>query len=959
MWGVALAAAALAGYRVHNREPHEFPLTVAARGRLRTGLEKSLHRRLHTTASSPDQRNYTADIKNIPIRDERIGIFVDLYVGSNLQRQRVLFDTSLACLAVYSTLCGQCPRDNDLYDPTVSGVPMLPSQCPSLLEHGNVTGNVTLEQPTLAPTPSGDVAQCKMSVSYGYVSGWDGVVYWDVISFHGEADGFLLNTTVAAILHESGSSSIAEGDLLRGYATGIMGAAWRSASRLGLPTPPEAYMEANNLTKVMSLCLNDNGGVIKLGGLLKYYTGAVQYEPLIMHGGNSSTELDVGSHALPGLWSVQVTGIAVGGTSLGFGVDSFGVEHVVDSGFSGLIIPVNVYDEVENKLIEAGMNRSLRAQCIPKDSVQFDGLPNVTIALTNVTLTLSPRDYITEFGMVCPEVDPAIPHVVFVISPSHNITILGLALLRRYMSVWDYDRKAIGFAVAQDCPAGPIAAEFTAYPTTLHPTAFPRYPTTFPTDQPTSFPIAAPTGQNCKPLGNCWYLDLVGVYRDGTWSGEYRNNAFCDIPLPGGGPSVITVERFDTERCCDFLIVDGVRYSGRSGPDGVLVNSSLEWTTDHSVGRSGWEICLHPQTASPLPERSVLTSTANATASSTETAEATATSVASASPTSTATDAPTPTTSVTATGTSTESVSPTLTAADSSTPTTSVTAPATATATATQPLSETSTLADAAGDANGTDSPIASPLALSMVLVNVTVDGFLWRVFHRQVAHVAGIPSSAVLVAWWCPYSACAGGCPGTEAERLNLGCRSEGGGAGRRLRAQQDHVEARIVVRVELDGWPAGGSAATVDRLVDALLADKLLKAIGLVDVIAGHVPSPEGGPTTPSDESAPTAAGATWGDAGTARLPDYAIALLILVGFAIALVVAYAVRHRRQRASSGVPGSLTSVELSQRTEAGGAAPLSRRSSHGQPEEKGPILASPAPTPSVHPEAGPLSGAV
>eukprot|EP01062_Namystynia_karyoxenos_P053059 TRINITY_DN427_c0_g1_i4.p1 TRINITY_DN427_c0_g1~~TRINITY_DN427_c0_g1_i4.p1 ORF type:complete len:799 (+),score=68.59 TRINITY_DN427_c0_g1_i4:108-2399(+) len=140
--------------------------------------------------------------------------------------------------------------------------------------------------------------------------------------------------------------------------------------------------------------------------------------------------------------------------------------------------------------------------------------------------------------------------------------------------------------------AGPKFCSSTAYFTrfpTSSPTGFPTlYPTPFPTTSPTAVP-------NCEPLGNnCWRTGNTS-----TGLGVYRDNASCSIPLPGGAPSRITVERFNTEVCCDHLIVDGARYSGTNSPHDVFVHSSLEWTTDSTVGSTGWQICLQPQAETP------------------------------------------------------------------------------------------------------------------------------------------------------------------------------------------------------------------------------------------------------------------------------------------------------------------------------------------------------------------------
>ena len=53
------------------------------------------------------------------------------------------------------------------------------------------------------------------------------------------------------------------------------------------------------------------------------------------------------------------------------------------------------------------------------------------------------------------------------------------------------------------------------------------------------------------------------------------------------------VMAFSTERGFDELIVNGVSYSGSSGPSGVSVwaSTSIIWVSDRSETRSGFEIC--------------------------------------------------------------------------------------------------------------------------------------------------------------------------------------------------------------------------------------------------------------------------------------------------------------------------------------------------------------------------------
>ena len=56
----------------------------------------------------------------------------------------------------------------------------------------------------------------------------------------------------------------------------------------------------------------------------------------------------------------------------------------------------------------------------------------------------------------------------------------------------------------------------------------------------------------------------------------------------------LSVAFFETEAGYDPLTVNGVAYSGTSGPEGVSVTagSTITFTSDSSLTKKGFEICL-------------------------------------------------------------------------------------------------------------------------------------------------------------------------------------------------------------------------------------------------------------------------------------------------------------------------------------------------------------------------------
>jgi len=69
---------------------------------------------------------------------------------------------------------------------------------------------------------------------------------------------------------------------------------------------------------------------------------------------------------------------------------------------------------------------------------------------------------------------------------------------------------------------------------------------------------------------------------------DHGHNERCTFNMPA---LPLHVVQFNTEQCCDKLTVNGIRYSGRNGPEGVTPNGPLSWYSDSSVGGGIFKIC--------------------------------------------------------------------------------------------------------------------------------------------------------------------------------------------------------------------------------------------------------------------------------------------------------------------------------------------------------------------------------
>jgi hypothetical protein len=84
---------------------------------------------------------------------------------------------------------------------------------------------------------------------------------------------------------------------------------------------------------------------------------------------------------------------------------------------------------------------------------------------------------------------------------------------------------------------------------------------------------------------------------------KYGANQECTIEIDEARAAPIVVEHFRTQWKSDYLTVNGVQYSGRSGPHGVIPTGSIMWSSDSGNQKKGWRLCMPDSRASLPPAR--------------------------------------------------------------------------------------------------------------------------------------------------------------------------------------------------------------------------------------------------------------------------------------------------------------------------------------------------------------------
>jgi hypothetical protein len=101
--------------------------------------------------------------------------------------------------------------------------------------------------------------------------------------------------------------------------------------------------------------------------------------------------------------------------------------------------------------------------------------------------------------------------------------------------------------------------------------------------------------------GPCTLANSGTCFRSPNYPSNYNNNEQCTFTSQDSVS--LSVTAFDTESGYDKLTVNGVQYSGTTGPGGVQVSagSTITWTSDSSTSRTGFEICSGGTGAFPPP----------------------------------------------------------------------------------------------------------------------------------------------------------------------------------------------------------------------------------------------------------------------------------------------------------------------------------------------------------------------
>lgn len=166
----------------------------------------------------------------------------------------------------------------------------------------------------------------------------------------------------------------------------------------------------------------DEGSEAVFGGVDKdHYTGKIEYIPL----------------RRKAYWEVDFDAIAFGDEVAE--LENTGV--ILDTGTSLNTLPTDLAELLNAEIgAKKGFGGQYSIDCAKRDS-----LPDITFTLAGSNYTLPASDYILELGGSC--VSTFTP--LDMPEPVGPLAILGDAFLRRYYSVYDLEKNAVGLARAK------------------------------------------------------------------------------------------------------------------------------------------------------------------------------------------------------------------------------------------------------------------------------------------------------------------------------------------------------------------------------------------------------------------------------------------------------------------------------------------------------------------------------
>eukprot|EP01092_Planopodium_desertum_P008942 TRINITY_DN380_c0_g1_i4.p1 TRINITY_DN380_c0_g1~~TRINITY_DN380_c0_g1_i4.p1 ORF type:complete len:444 (-),score=31.81 TRINITY_DN380_c0_g1_i4:55-1242(-) len=376
--------------------------------------------------------------KNLPVGGNilPLGIYyVSVQLGSPARSFNVAFDTGSSDLIVPHAGCNGCNATATVYDPAASSQSRFVYcnttryTCSSCISNTYCGFNNTYETCDL----NDPTAPCTIT----------GPIYQDLF----QIGPYSAMATFGAITFQT--SNFQQFQVI----DGVWGVAYQRVSGFNATPAFQALVNAGQLADVFSICLNQNSGILTLGGIdTTLYTGQIGWEPI----------LKLNSDGQYGLYIFHMQDFQVNGVSVGINSTVYNeVAMAIDSGTNGWLLPTPAFKTMTILIeqscvladlpgvcnVTAGQKNLFQGGTFTMTPEQIAEFPLLITVLDNVKLVASGYDYLVP-------ITPGSDQYQFGYSDSGypGLTLIGDVGMKPYYTIFDRQNTRVGFAaVSGNC----------------------------------------------------------------------------------------------------------------------------------------------------------------------------------------------------------------------------------------------------------------------------------------------------------------------------------------------------------------------------------------------------------------------------------------------------------------------------------------------------------------------------
>ena len=292
--------------------------------------------------------------------------------------------------------------------------------------------------------PSCENGQCGYNITYGDGSGFSAVSNSDLCNVAGVSFQQIFGEITS---EKTGSLPYFEPPVI----DGICGVAYPILSEVNASTIIDNMYQDGYIDNIFSMCMTDQGGSLTLGGIGGYYSGSIQYTPIVK-------EL---------YYNVYLADIDVFGKSIGVPAATLNKgDVIVDSGTTLIYLSSTPYNALKTSFLNSCPSSGLvgvcdvnsqrtifDGYCVSLTQAQVNAYPPITIKFgqsSPISLNILPSTYLQQGFCSNPS-----SYALAIGSGGLDLfgNIFGDTFMQNFETIFDRANTRLGFGAVSNCPA--------------------------------------------------------------------------------------------------------------------------------------------------------------------------------------------------------------------------------------------------------------------------------------------------------------------------------------------------------------------------------------------------------------------------------------------------------------------------------------------------------------------------